>query len=359
MALSSTGKYGILTTGFTTSTYGVYYTSNYGVSWTYWNRGAIQITGCAMSASGQYAIAGAQNNGQIYYSNDFGVTWIASNSSSLNWRGASMSDSGQYCTFGVGSGNIVYSTDYGVNWTFAVATTGDSTDNMAISKNGQYAFLTTPSGTLWRCVATNNDFYLEPTYAYPTWTSVATPAASTKTVVAMGSNYALTIEYGGGVYLSSNYGNSWTLITSTLPTTANWQSCSMSSDGKYQVVGINDGAAYYSSTFGSTWALSSPSSAVWQSLAMSENGRYVVAGIYETAIYVSSNYGQLYTSIVSSNDRFLNTAISSIPLLVKSKTIFLVFFKSASVSPGYPTIKHAWVKIFSSFIFFSFDKLCK
>jgi hypothetical protein len=86
----------------------------------------------------------------------------------------------------------------------------------------------------------------------------------------------------------------------------------MSSDGQYQVVGINSGTAYYSSNFGSTWTLSTPSgSLVWQSLAMSANGQYVVAGIFETAILVSSNYGQSYATIVSSLDRFLNTAISS------------------------------------------------
>ena len=156
MALSSTGKYGILTTGFTNSTWGVYYSSNYGVSWT---RSAslqsILTTGCAMSASGQYAIVGAQSNGKIYYSNDFGVTWNESNSVSANWYGASMSDSGQYCTFAIGNANIAYSSNYGVDWTVTSATTGNGTNKIAISKNGQYAFVTTTAGRIFKCVATN------------------------------------------------------------------------------------------------------------------------------------------------------------------------------------------------------------
>ena len=156
MALSSTGKYGIFTTGFTSSTIGVYYTSNSGVSWT---RSAslqsIRTTGCAMSASGQYAIAGAQTNGLIYYSNDFGVTWIASNSTSANWAGASMSDSGQYCTFAIGNTNIAYSSNYGVDWTVTTATPGNSTNAIVISKNSKYAFVTTTAGRIFRCAATN------------------------------------------------------------------------------------------------------------------------------------------------------------------------------------------------------------
>jgi hypothetical protein len=108
-----------------------------------------------MSASGKYAIVGAQTNDKIYYSNDFGVTWIASNSTSANWGSASMSDSGQYCTFAIGNANIAYSSNYGVDWTVTSATTGNGTNAIAISKNGQYAFVTTYSGRIFICAATN------------------------------------------------------------------------------------------------------------------------------------------------------------------------------------------------------------
>lgn len=159
VALSGNGKYGIACPNTNATVSGIYWSTNKGETWTqYGSLKTIRFGGCAISADGQYAIAGAASSGKIYYSNDFGVTWTASNSETGNWQfEASMSDSGQYCIFAVGNANIYYSNDYGVNWSTETATlaTGHQTRKMAISKNGQYAFVTTSSGTIFRCVATN------------------------------------------------------------------------------------------------------------------------------------------------------------------------------------------------------------
>jgi hypothetical protein len=157
--MSGNGKYAIACKYHSTATTNsIYYSSTYGATWTAATTILANFGGCAMSANGQYAIAGVDSSGVIYYSLNFGVTWIASNSVSGSWKGASMSDSGQYCTFATGTGTIYYSNDYGVNWTTATATDGttaNTTQKIAISKNGQYAFLTTSSGTLFRCAAQN------------------------------------------------------------------------------------------------------------------------------------------------------------------------------------------------------------
>jgi len=158
VALSGNRQYGIACPNANATVGGIYWSTTQGVSWTQSTSFATtSFGGCAISANGQYAIAGAASNGVIYYSNDFGVTWIASNSASASWQDAAMSDSGQYCIFSVGTASIYYSNDYGVNWTSATATlaTGHTTNSVAISKNGQYAFVTTSSGTIFRCVATN------------------------------------------------------------------------------------------------------------------------------------------------------------------------------------------------------------
>jgi len=158
IALSGNGKYGILC-AYQTSGSGIWISSTFGASWT--KHGSYTTTtfaGCAISASGKYAIISSLN-GKIYYSNNFCSTWIESNSQSRGWQKASMSDSGQYCIVCGGGGDIVYSNDYGATWTNAGATDG-TTPNIticpAISKNGQYAFLTTQSGTMYRCMATNS-----------------------------------------------------------------------------------------------------------------------------------------------------------------------------------------------------------
>jgi hypothetical protein len=340
MTMSGNGKYGIACRYRATPVSPmIYYTNNYGVTWT----GSTSITanldpvtanfsGCAMSADGKYAIVGTSSGGPIYYSNDFGVNWNASNSISANWHGASMSDSGQYCTFALGNENIAYSTDYGVNWTVTGATTGSGTNRIAISKNGQYAFLTTFAGTVRRCAANNT----EPLKTYPTWTPVATPSASNKTNVAMGSNYALMCVYGGGVYISSNYGNSWSIITSTLSQTANWQCCSMSNSGQYQVVAIYSGNAYYSIDFGSTWTLSTstPSgSLAWQSLAMSSNGDSVIALIKNFGVLIAPyNNGRMYENGYGYNDEYTSCAVSASSL--SSSGQFAVFASNSLSGQG-------------------------
>jgi hypothetical protein len=159
MAISGNGKYGIACKYHSTSTTNsIYYTTDSGANWTAGTTINANFGGCAMSADGRYAIAGA-SGGQMYYSLDFGATWIVSNSvGGVSWQGASMSDSGQYCTATTNSGTICYSNDYGVNWTIVTVTDGNTanfTQKIAISKNGQYSFLTTPSGTIWRCPAQN------------------------------------------------------------------------------------------------------------------------------------------------------------------------------------------------------------
>lgn len=161
IALSGNGKYGIacpISTN-TSGGNGIYYSSNSGLSWAKSNSlTTTNFNGCAISADGNYAIAGASSSGKIHYSLDYGQTWIASNSASENWKGLSMSESGQYCVAACGNEKIYYSNDYGVNWTSTIATTtaaADATNDIAISKNGQYAFVTTTSGKIWRCLAKN------------------------------------------------------------------------------------------------------------------------------------------------------------------------------------------------------------
>jgi hypothetical protein len=57
-----------------------------------------------MSSSGQYQTA--TGNSSIYYSTDYGKTWTSLNVISGNWRSAPMSSSGQYITAVLSTGTI-------------------------------------------------------------------------------------------------------------------------------------------------------------------------------------------------------------------------------------------------------------
>ena len=74
--------------------------------------------------------------------------------------------------------------------------------------------------------------------------------------------YVLACEYTGGLYLSSNYGASFTQITSIgLSGIASWNDAALSSDGQYQMVtannydGNNDNCVYVSSNYGVSFSI--------------------------------------------------------------------------------------------------------
>ena len=72
----------------------------------------------AISASGEYQSA-VVFGGSIWYSTDYGVTWTESSSGTADWNSIAMSASGEYQSAVVFGGSIWYSTDYGVTWTLS------------------------------------------------------------------------------------------------------------------------------------------------------------------------------------------------------------------------------------------------
>ena len=373
IALSGNGKYGIACP-VSTSGNGIYFSSNSGLSWTKSTSfTTTNFAGCAISADGEYAIAGASSSGKIQYSRTYGNTWIASNSASENWKGLSMSESGQYCVAACGNENIYYSNDYGVNWTSTTATTtaaADATTDIAISKNGQYAFVTTTSGKIWRCLATNvateppayryitysasfgtssqwfclttsfNGKYVmcatrgAKTISYSsdygeTWaTSAALAGGAEMYSVAMsydGKNaYCATCNTLGTFYKSTNFGVSWTALTSDADVTnKDIRVIATSGTGQYVIVGVFNSLIYYSSDYGVTFTATTTGSAStpWYSMSMSGNGKYAVACQYLTGtIFYSSNYGATWTASSPSTTWYSVSISGSGPYAVACST---------------------------------------
>ena len=104
----------------------------------------------------------------------------------------------------------------------------------------------------------------------------------------------------GNIYLSSNYGVTWTVNTSS-PNT-NWQSISVSSSGQYQSAGIYGDGIYISSDFGANWALnSSAGTANWSSISLSSSGQYQSAVVNGGGIYTCKSNIDYYSVLNSSN----------------------------------------------------------
>ena len=103
-------------------------------------------SGIAMSSSGQYQTAYISSTvttvgGLLYYSNNYGVTWTAATwtpGTSALWATIGISSSGQYQCASITDGTIYYSSSYGQSWT-ASNITSNVSSTLALSSSGQYA----------------------------------------------------------------------------------------------------------------------------------------------------------------------------------------------------------------------------
>jgi hypothetical protein len=161
---------------------------------------------------------------------------------------------------------------------------------------------------------------------------------------------------GGYIYVSSNYGASFTFIntqTSPLPTiNDNFLYISMSASGQYQTAVSNttgggggsfgSGLLYISIDYGNTWNIKtqvSPSfsGSAWSSVCISYTGQYQLASSSST-LYISSDYGNTWTisqtlassgytySAISASGQYLSVATSGVN--IQSSNIYIPSAKS-------------------------------
>jgi predicted acyltransferase (DUF342 family) len=94
------------------------------------------------------------------------------------------------------------------------------------------------------------------------------------------------------VYLSTNYGASYTRTANSLNTT--WNSIAVSYSGKY-LTATNNNQIYQSSDFGSTWTITtSAPTAKWNSISMSNDGKIRAGCIDSSYQYISLDYGSTW-----------------------------------------------------------------
>jgi hypothetical protein len=135
----------------------------------------------------------------------------------------------------------------------------------------------------------------------PIFNTVASVSGTGYEGIAISKNgkYMLVCKPGasGTVYLSSNFGVSFTSI-STFNTLSN-RACGISNDGQYMVVVVNNGYMYKSSDYGANWSQVTSISTTqnWIAVALSANGNYCIAvGANPTVnAYISSNFSSLAT----------------------------------------------------------------
>mmetsp|Transcript_7857 Transcript_7857/g.13018 ORF Transcript_7857/g.13018 Transcript_7857/m.13018 type:complete len:305 (+) Transcript_7857:129-1043(+) len=265
----------------------------YFCTWTNSDAGVRSWSMVKMSASGQYA-TGVVYEGGIYYTSDYGVSWTKSELGESapdpgEWSTVTLDGSGQYQVAGTSlatSGKLYYSIDYGVTWTLSssvagvwVSSASDYTGNrvLAAPYNG-YIYYSSNRGADWT----------QSSSALLGWQDLACDFKCEHVIAAFLGSVKIQV--------SSDYGVTWGDSSSI---TSSWTVVTLSSSGEYATAGIDGGGVYYSNDYAATWSVSDAPSGNWF-LSSDYSGRYVHGGLNNGYTYISEDYGQ--TWIESLND---------------------------------------------------------
>ena len=253
------------------------YISNFGTNWTA-KLGNSGWQAFAMSASGKYQIA-LNYSRPPFFSSDFGQNFdlINSNVGAFGWLGAAMSATGQYivlCSYGY----VYVSSNFGASFNAIFAIGFAYWSSVAISASGRYIWAVVNNGTSF----TSGNFG-------SSWSSASgIPSVYSVAVSGSGQYVTLVSNAGNNVWVSNNFGVSWTFISTG---GINCQGVGMSSTGRYQVVAANNGI-WLSTNFGvSLSRLSSVVNNIGYGVSISATGRYMIVGTENAGWWYSSNFG--------------------------------------------------------------------
>jgi hypothetical protein len=238
-----------------------------------------------------YALAGTGTN--LYKSTNGGANW--SNVSYFNSNSIGVvcvSSTGQYMLVSAyplsGSTTTLYlSSDYGINWS-SIASTTSGFASFDISDNGQYIVYVIVNGQLYISNNYGSSFSTSGSPGVTNWRSVAMSSSG---------QYITAVSFNNAIWVSSNYGASY---TSKSYSTNHWAAVVISSSGQYQVAGAD--TIYRSNNYGSTWTNTGISvSNGWGVLAMSADGQRLLGLSYyrNLELYKSTNAGANWSTVTT------------------------------------------------------------
>jgi hypothetical protein len=145
----------------------------------------------------------------------------------------------------------------------------------------------------------------------PTWyRAISAPSLAWNSIASSSDRMNLVaVVNGGGIYTSSNYGDTW---TQTSAPSKFWKSIASSSNGMKLVAIVNGGGIYTSSDYGENWTLQTTApTATWTSIASSSDGTKLVGTATLLGIYTSSNSGSTWTKTSAPPVRWTSITSSS------------------------------------------------
>jgi hypothetical protein len=302
VAVSSDGKY-IFVNDYLGR---VFISSNYGTSFTDISN---VVTGSnkfrsVMSSTGKYIYSPA--NGTNRYSSDYGVTWA---NDPVGGFGAAVSGSGKYVLkYPNNISTISISSNFGSTYTGVdVGTLFSPIRCCSMSKSGQIMALGSGS---YNVLKISQNFG-------KTWNTIS--IGSLPRVISMSASGRYILA---GEYLSTDFGNSFSILPSPVSISNGYTGASVSANGQYMIL-ANNNTGFYSSDYGATWtshASNGGNTSGACCLDMPSNASFIIqttsSGIYKypnfTDTDISVNSAPSKSSIDSSlNNYYLKTAADS------------------------------------------------
>jgi hypothetical protein len=295
-ALSETGKYQLITPLAGSTSFSTYfYSTDYGNSWVTRSLSGVnsQTASCGMDSTGKYQLISTGVG--AWLSNNFGEIWT---NVYTGWSTVIVSPNGanQMC---IGDGAFGYSTNYGIDWatnltfplnmTYSISMCFCNCDSTYVTCcfSKKYMAYSSNSGSTWKRSIVS-PFITEAATETHDWQGCSMSASGQYQVACTGTadSQNTTPAKASGIYYSSDFGAKWTKSTSSAIAGINWGTAyngskciKMSSNGKL-VIAISQSLAetiYCSVDYGQTWTKTTSPSLNWGSLAMSVNGTYILA----------------------------------------------------------------------------------
>ena len=291
----------------------IYRSTDGGITWTgLTDPGSRSWNDVAMSTGGQYQLAAdyTGNVGTRWKSSNYGANWTQDTGSpNVTPTAVGVSGTGQYQLAVPKYGYIAASSNYGGSWTNSVTGGQDYWGTGAVSKTGQYMLVGTDlyySGANSIKVSSNygvdfSTFSVGSTYQDNPFSCSAVSGNGQHMLIGQRG-------YSANIWISSNYGTSFILVSGgpiPVVTASFWSAATISSTGQHMLIGEQGGYLYSSSNYGVSWtSLTSLGQRQWSGASISTTGQYLYVCVYGGSIWFSNDYGVNWNPLTSAGSKY-------------------------------------------------------
>jgi len=290
IACDSTGQNVVIAAGYD----GIYRSTNYGASWSVINSGAFGVNWIriASDASGTNLIASENSNNSIYNSSDSGLTWTAEYMGLSQPNMVAIDSSGTYRLCGFNGGITVinqFASSVTSSWVLRNDYYFTTIKMSLIGQSNQYMIAVKYNPEAYNQVSVSNNGGVS-------WTSSFPPDGGNTTGVACSfkGDIMYYVSDIGFVYQSTDYGNSFTLI-SEIGGSLTGIACDSTGTNVYITDTSGDflQSANSGATFNQTYNTYSNYGGSMVHLVCSQNGQYAFStnSNNPTEYYVFNNFG--------------------------------------------------------------------